>query len=157
MNLMAILKSAASQLNYDPIMWAKMSCERKIVVFPWSIEAEETIIASCLRGHAKRMVEILTPGDFQLPAHRRIFDTIRSLVNEGNQVDLVEIAIRLKNHGCLGKIGGLCLLERFFDLQVPVASDVYHDAKRLKLLAMLRKHILYGFRVKVENSSNELV
>src|SRR5262245_25563815 len=71
---------------------------------PHNIEAEESVLGALLLsrdaiGTVSEMA--LQPGDFYKPAHRHIFDAVRSLYSAGAPADTVTVADELRRAGLL--------------------------------------------------------
>jgi replicative DNA helicase len=76
---------------------------------PHNIDAEESVLGALLLsreaiGVVSEMA--LQPGDFYKPAHRHIFDAIRSLYSAGAPADTVTVADELRRAGLLAEVGG---------------------------------------------------
>jgi len=111
-------------------------------VMPQAIEAEESLLCSCLMGDAELAVELLQPEDFHRTAHKKIFRAIRGLIKKGLAVDLPSLSMALKDAGELEEIGGAYYLACLFD-QVPVASNLEHFAGRIRDMA-IRRDLITG-------------
>ena len=110
---------------------------------PHNIDAEESVLGALLlsREAINAVGELsLAPGDFYKPAHRHIFDAIRSLYGTGAPVDVVTVADELRRHGLLDEVGGAGTLH---DLQnaTPAISSAGHYAKIVQDTALLRQLI----------------
>lgn len=103
-------------------------------------EAEESLLSSILIDNDV-LTEIsgkLAPGDFQKKAHREIFAAAFELYAEGEPVDMVTLAERLRKKKRLNAAGGAAYLARIIET-APVAANpgMYADIIREK--AMLRR------------------
>ncbi len=110
---------------------------------PHNIEAEESVLGALLL--AREAIGIvsemaLQPGDFYKPAHRHIFDAIRSLYSAGAPADTVTVADELRRAGLLAEVGGV---ETLHELQnaTPSISSAGHYAKIVQETALLRQLI----------------
>ena len=82
----------------------------------------------------------LSPNDFYKPAHRHIFDAIRSLYSAGAPADTVTVADELRRAGLIAEVGGV---ETLHELQnaTPAISSAGHYAKIVQETALLRQLI----------------
>jgi replicative DNA helicase len=110
---------------------------------PHNIDAEESVLGALLLsreaiGVVSEMA--LQPGDFYKPAHRHIFDAIRSLYSSGAPADTVTVADELRRAGLLAEVGGV---ETLHELQntTPAISSAGHYAKIVQETALLRQLI----------------
>ncbi len=110
---------------------------------PHNIEAEESVLGALLLsreaiGVVSEMA--LNPADFYKPAHRHIFDAIRSLYSSGAPADTVTVADELRRAGLLAEVGGA---EALHELQnrTPAISSAGHYAKIVQETALLRQLI----------------
>jgi len=97
---------------------------------PQNIEAEESILASCLISpkDCEEIVELLKPEHFYKTAHRDIFSAIVSLYNDKIPVDSVTLTDRLKSDGNLEKCGGATYIANLIN-EIPAATNAQHHAK----------------------------
>jgi replicative DNA helicase len=109
---------------------------------PQSIEAEESIISAALLDNNVLLdiLEIVAPDDFYKPAHQKIFAAITQLFSDGEPVDLVTLAEKMKNGNQLESIGGAVYLAKIVDT-APVPANAKHYAKIIHEKAALRKMI----------------
>ena len=109
---------------------------------PHNLEVEESVLGALLlsREAIGAVSELgLLPDDFYRPAHRHIYDAVRSLPSAG-PVDVVTVADELRRGGLLDEIGGS---ESLHELQnmTPAVSSVGHYAKIVQDTALLRRLI----------------
>ncbi|MFO8113131.1 MAG: replicative DNA helicase [Desulfosalsimonadaceae bacterium] len=109
---------------------------------PQSIEAEESIISAALLDNdiLLDILETVAPDDFYKPAHSKIFSAITELFSEGEPVDLVTLAERLRHNNQLESVGGAVYLAKIVDT-APVPANAKHYAKIIHEKASLRKMI----------------
>ena len=110
---------------------------------PHNIEAEESVLGALLLSREAIGVVSemgLNPSDFYKPAHRHIFDAIRSLYSSGAPADTVTVADELRRAGLLAEVGGA---ETLHELQnaTPSISSAGHYAKIVQETALLRQLI----------------
>jgi replicative DNA helicase len=110
---------------------------------PHNIEAEESVLGALLLSREAIGVVSemgLAPGDFYKPAHRHIFDAVRSLYSAAAPADTVTVADELRRAGLLAEVGGV---ETLHELQnsTPSISSAGHYAKIVQETALLRQLI----------------
>src|SRR5580765_4721626 len=110
---------------------------------PHNIEAEESVLGALLLSREAIGVVSemgVNPSDFYKPAHRHIFDAIRSLYSSGAPADTVTVADELRRAGLLAEVGGA---ETLHELQntTPSISSAGHYAKIVQETALLRQLI----------------
>ena len=78
-----------------------------IGVLPSNVEAEKLVLGSILKDEAINLpgVAHLTPADFSIEAHRRIYSVILHLYNAGSAVDRVTVANELNRRKQLESVG----------------------------------------------------
>jgi len=86
---------------------------------PNSVEAEESVLASCLMGHTRDVMELLNESDFYKVAHRKIFAAIKQLHFEGASIDLITLVNRLRDQDNLDSCGGAVSISRLIDNYYP--------------------------------------
>ncbi|MCK8824555.1 replicative DNA helicase [Fuchsiella alkaliacetigena] len=109
---------------------------------PRSIDAEKSTLGAMLidRNAIAKVVEILNSEDFYREAHNIIFQVICNLFEEGEPVDLVTVAEKLRTKEVLEEIGGLSYLTSLAN-SVPTSTNVEHYAYLVEEKAVLRKLI----------------
>ncbi len=127
------MKKAGSKATTDP-SFQKLP--------PQSIEAEESIISAALLDNdiLLDILETVAPDDFYKPAHSKIFSAITELFSEGEPVDLVTLAERLRHNNQLESVGGAVYLAKIVDT-APVPANAKHYARIIHEKASLRKMI----------------
>lgn len=73
---------------------------------PHNLEAEESVLGALLLSRDAIGVVAergLSPDDFYRPAHRHIYDAIRSLYASAGPVDVVTVADELRRNGLLDR------------------------------------------------------
>ncbi|NBG89204.1 replicative DNA helicase [Isachenkonia alkalipeptolytica] len=109
---------------------------------PHSIDAEQSVLGSMLLDREATIValEIVRPDDFYKAAHGDIFDSIVTLFNRNEPVDLVTLTEELRKREKLETVGGIQYLTSLSS-SVPVASNVKHYAVIVEEKATLRRLI----------------
>jgi replicative DNA helicase len=110
---------------------------------PHSPGVEKSVICGCLLHDdiASDAVEILTPDDFYVSAHVRIFEAIQTLSRKDAPVTLVSVASHLSDSKTLSKVGGATYLSDLID-QTPIATNIQHYAEKLIEKRALREMIM---------------
>jgi len=109
---------------------------------PQSIESEESLLGAILIDNSvfNEVVEILSPDDFYVGAHREIFKGMIELSGKSEPIDLVTLTHKLKKGGTYEKAGGAAGLSRLVD-EVPMAAHAGHYAGIVFEKALLRRLI----------------
>src|ERR1017187_8610813 len=91
---------------------------------PANLEAECLVLGSLLMEADYSMVaEILGPNDFSLEKHRRIFSRMGELYSDGERIDYVTLANKLRKHDQLESVDGLGYLVSLND-GLPTISNL---------------------------------
>ncbi len=109
---------------------------------PASVEAEKLILGSLLSGDLpyQQARQVLSPDDFAIENHRRIFDRISELQTRGEPINVVGVYHELERHG--QQDGALAYLTQLETDRIAVNLDSYlakvHDAAmRRRAIRML--------------------
>jgi len=107
---------------------------------PNDLNAERAVLGSCLLDNqaAYLALEKLTADDFYSSANRRIFEALKSLMQDAGKVDLVTIREALK--GDIEKIGGEDYLGEVAD-SVPSSANIEQYAEIVRNKSILRQII----------------
>ena len=107
---------------------------------PQNIEAEQSILASCLiTSDALEFTENLLPSDFYRTAHQKIFQVIISLLDKKQPIDLITVMTKLKESKQLDEIGGAIYLSELTD--IPIATGIKHYISMVKSTSIARQLI----------------
>jgi len=108
---------------------------------PHDLEAEKAALGAVF-VRASTLVDdlgTLTADDFFLPAHRDIFDAMRSVAKRGRTPDPVVVADELKSHDLLSRLdGGIAYLT---ELAAPMVLNAKQYARIIAEKALLRRLI----------------
>jgi replicative DNA helicase len=114
---------------------------------PQNIEAEESLISAIILDNTTllEVIEIVSPGDFYLNAHKIIFEGVLELFKKNEPVDLITLTNVLTNKGQIEKIAGsnyrgATYLSWLADA-APVAVNAPHYARIVHDKASLRRLI----------------
>ncbi len=112
---------------------------------PHSDEAEISVLGGMLLEETAvdRAMEILVDDDFYHPAHRRIFDAIVSLRDQGFAPDVLAVREELVRKGHLAEVGGEDYLARIIEI-VPTAANLSYHARIVLDTAVKRRLIAVG-------------
>lgn len=115
---------------------------------PHSLEAEKTVLGGILVNNAYLNVVLsqLTPEDFYRDAHRRILESMVSLMDRGQPIDLLTLSEELQRAGQLEELGGAAYLASLMD-GVPRTLNIEYYAQIIKEKSLLRKLILSSARI----------
>src|SRR5699024_4052584 len=131
---------------------------------PHSIEAEQAVLGGLLidKDAWDRIDGILSPGDFYSKNHRIIFETIHSLYNEMQSIDILTVSDDLKQRELLEEVGGLPYLATLAQdmpsvSNIPAYANIVYDRSVVRKLITVGTNIAdSGFNPKGRNS-NELI
>jgi len=106
---------------------------------PQNIEAENAVLGSMLldREAIAIAIELLDKTAFYSEANKQIFDSIITLYDKNEAVDLVTLIEELKKREVLDKVGGPASVSELAN-NIPTAANVEHYAKIVKEKHLLR-------------------
>ncbi len=109
---------------------------------PHNNEAEQSVIGAIfLEPQALIMAaELLVPEDFYRIAHQKIFDTMISLSDKGQAIDVVTVTEELSAKKELEDVGGISYLTEIANA-VPTAANIAFYARIVEEKALLRRLI----------------
>ncbi|MBI3894849.1 MAG: replicative DNA helicase [Acidobacteria bacterium] len=109
---------------------------------PSNVEAERSVLGAILLDNSayNQAAAILSPEDFSLDSHRRLFLRIMELADRSQPADLVTLCEELIRHNELEAIGGASYISSLTD-GLPRLSNIEHYAKIVKDKALLRRLI----------------
>ena len=116
---------------------------------PANIDAERFILGSVLLN-AQRFIDIagtITPEDFALEKHRRIFSRMFELHERGEKIDRITVAEELMRHNELESVDGLSYLVSLDDGLPHIANlesyvRIVRDKATLRRIAMASQHMM---------------
>lgn len=116
--------------------------DQKIKVPPHNLEAERSLLGSILLNSEvlPSVVEMLRPADFYSNNHSRIFDSLLSLFEKNEPIDILTLKNNLTSRGILQEVGGDYYLSDIVNSTVTSANASTY-AKIVKEKAMLRTMI----------------
>ncbi len=108
---------------------------------PANLDAEKTILGAILLDNAahSEAAEHITPDDFSLDSHRRIFLRMSELVDTGRTVDIVTLSHELSRYKEVEAVGGVAYLASLTEglPRRPVIEDYIRIVKDKSLLRRL--------------------
>ncbi len=106
---------------------------------PQNLEAEQSILGAILldNGGINKAMEVLTTEDFYRTAHRRIYQAMLDLSEQGEVIDQITLTERLKTKGELEAVGGAAFLAELVQA-VPSAANIKYHCKIVRDKALLR-------------------
>lgn len=115
---------------------------------PQNLEAEQSTLGSMMldRSALEKGMEILKAEDFYRPAHQEVFDSLLSLAERDEPVDLITLQEELRKRGKLEDVGGTEYLMALVE-SVPTAAHLEHYAKIVERKSILRKLIAAGTEI----------
>jgi replicative DNA helicase len=117
-------------------------------VAPHSIEAEKSTLGSILidQDALIKIVDILDPADFYVPANELVFTAILSLFNKRVNIDMITVTAYLQDHNQMQSVGGPAYLTELVE-EVPTSTNVFQYATIVQQKATLRKLLKAGQKI----------
>jgi len=109
---------------------------------PSNVDAERSLLGAILLDNASynQAASHLTPDDFFLDSHRRLFARITELADRSRPIDLVTLCEELMRTSELETVGGAAYISSLTD-GLPRFANIEHYAKIVKDKALLRRLI----------------
>lgn len=126
-------------------------------ISPNNLEAEQSVLGSLMldKEAIVKIADFLLPVDFYKNNHQKIFETMLSLYEEREPIDVLSISNKLEEISKLEEVGGSSYIASLVNI-VPSASHVVHYAKVVQKKAMLRRLISAADKiVEMGYSGNE--
>ena len=119
--------------------------EEKRNDIPHNEDAEKSVLGSIIISGiaAEKALEVLSPEDFFLTAHRDIFTAMKALYDSGKVIDTVTLVDMLERQGKLDAAGGTSYIAELA-IYTPSASNVEHYMKIVEAHSVRRKLISVG-------------
>src|SRR5437867_3730981 len=95
---------------------------------PQNLEAEKAVLGAVLLDNQAlyKALEVISPDEFYLPKHRKIFEAMIALAEHNQVIDLVTLSDHLQHAGALEAIGGNGYLTDLAQADATAASVTYH-------------------------------
>lgn len=115
---------------------------------PQSIEAEQAVLGALLVSPTSitRVVELLASDSFYRQAHRHIYNSMLSLFNDNEPIDVVTVSEHLRDNDKLETIGGRSYINDLA-LSVVTTANIEYYAKLIYEKAVLRELIKAGTEI----------
>lgn len=110
---------------------------------PAHLESERAILGSLALSHQAHAeaLTLLSPDDFSIEKHRRIFGAMLAIDRAGGQIDRITLASELIDRGQLESVDGLTYLATL-DSDLPQFLGIGHYVEIVKEKAALRRIII---------------
>ena len=114
----------------------------------YSLEAEQATLGAILAAPEKldQVKNAISPGDFYFSKNSQIFSAILDMAVAGKQVDLVTVALTLRDRGQLDGVGGAGFLSDLYDA-VGLAGNAPYYAQLVKNSSINRQFHILGKRL----------
>lgn len=109
---------------------------------PHNLEAETSVLGSLMldKDAIIKIADLLKVGDFYKDDHNLIYETMLSLYEDREPIDVLSLSNKLEEKGQLERIGGSSYLAALVN-SVPSATNVAHYAKVVQKKVLLRRLI----------------
>lgn len=109
---------------------------------PSNVDAERSLLGSVFVNNENyyRIVEMLHPEDFYLDAHRTIFKTMVTLMENARAIDLITLQDELLRSSSLESVGGIGYLSALMD-GIPHLLNIEHYIDIVRDRSLLRQMI----------------
>nr|WP_106782026.1 replicative DNA helicase [Lysinibacillus timonensis] len=123
---------------------------------PHNHEAEQSVIGAIFLEPQALITatEILIPEDFYRISHKKIFQTMLDLSDQGKAIDLITVTEELSSKKELEDVGGLSYLTELANA-VPTAANIGHYAKIVEEKSILRRLIRVATSIVEDGFSRE--
>lgn len=123
---------------------------------PHNREAEQSVIGAIFLDPQALITasEILLADDFYQNAHKKIFETMLRLSDQGKAIDVVTVTEELSAKKELEDVGGLSYLLELANA-VPTAANIAHYAKIVDEKALLRRLIRVATKIVEDGYTRE--
>ena len=122
---------------------------------PQDIDAEKALLGSIMLKPEMMMDvrDIIKPGYFYADKHNTVFESMCTLHDQGDPIDLLTLTSKLKDKGKIDKVGGSAYLTELVNA-VPSAANCLHYAQIVRQKSTLRE-LIYAADHISEMSYNE--
>jgi replicative DNA helicase len=117
-----------------------------------NLEAEAAVLSALIlkpNACADEVINTLKPTEFFSDANRIIFDAIAAIYRDDKPIDLVTVVSWLREHECLGRVGGPAYVGSVVDA-TPAIANVLTHAKMVKDAARVRQMVETCDAIRVE-------
>lgn len=125
---------------------------------PQDVDSEIDVLGAMMMNDGGKLaivhcMEILNKDDFYKESHRKIFDAITALFEDGQEVDIRTTTNMLIAMDDLEKVGGVGYLNQMMD-SVPTTANAHYYAEKVKAEAD-RRAIIYAAAKSADRSYDE--
>lgn len=115
---------------------------------PQDLEAEKSVLGSLMidKEAVHRVTDILLSRDFYQNTNRNIYETMLSLYEKQQPIDILSVSQKLRESKMLEDIGGETYLTELIN-SVPTATHVAHYAQNIKNKSVLRHLIEASYNI----------
>ncbi|WP_170008560.1 replicative DNA helicase [Bacillus fonticola] len=123
---------------------------------PQSIEAEQAVLGAVFLEPSAliQASELLISDDFYKNSHKRLFDCMMRLNEQGEAIDLITVTEELRAREELDEVGGIAYLSELAG-SVPTAANVVYYARIVEEKALLRRLIRTATTIAQDGYSRE--
>lgn len=135
----------------------------ELKALPSSIETEQVLLG-CLINETSSFIEadeMIDEEDFYLDKHKKIYRTIKGIINKGSSADLVTISESLKKDNLLSECGGITYLSQLSSAAIGYSflknyiKIIKEKSARRKLILAGQKLIQSGFEADIDTTIEE--
>lgn len=110
-----------------------MATAKELKLPPQNLEAERSVVGALMldRMAIIKVADLLTPSDFYHPVHQKIYESILTLFERNEPVDLLTVSAALKEKRVLKDTGGIDYLSELV-AAVPTSAHIERYAEMVK-------------------------
>jgi replicative DNA helicase len=115
---------------------------------PSNVEAEKSVLGAILLDNrlCNQAMELLRRDDFYLESHRKLFDRMIAISEQGRPIDTLTLSDELRKAGDIDAVGGVAYVASLMD-SIPRLENIEYYARMVKEMAMLRRLIAAGNQI----------
>src|SRR5437762_8211164 len=122
---------------------------------PSSPDTERAILGAIILDNTLiAQAELLKPGDFYVPSHRRIFVAMTALFERGSEINPILIAEELRRDNSLDSSGGVLFLTNLTN-GLPHVTSIVQFAKVVRGKSLLRQLVKVANKITAEALEEE--
>jgi len=123
---------------------------------PSSPETEKAILGAIILDNTlvSQAIELLKPGDFYVPSHRRIFTAMIALFERGSEINPILIAEEMRKDNSLDSSGGVLFLTNL-TYGLPHVTSIAQYAKVVRGKSLLRQLVKVANKITAEALEEE--
>src|SRR5436189_2163343 len=126
------------------------------LALPSSPDTERAILGAIILDNTliAQAVELLKPGDFYVPSHRRIFVAMTALFERGSEINPILVAEELRRDNSLDSSGGVLFLTNLTN-GLPHVTSIVQFAKVVRDKSLRRQHVKVANKISAEALEEE--